>query len=340
MDTTSTHRKFLASTAAFLALCAASDASANPLNEFLLTPGSKPTGIVSGADGNLWFTEEPGRIGRMHPNGTYTEFAVTTGSKPLQIVVGPDNNLWFVEPAASKIGRITTAGVTKEFDLVMGCTAVGFITSGPHNNLWFPERCDGVDLIGEMKALGAGTGTIIAHGFADSGTAHGVMAIATGADGNIWFAESAKNAVGRLNVTSDAITEFSIPGASAGTLMRVTRGPDDNVWFAFQATLGRITAAEAVEEFNLPDGTAPINFMTAVADGSLWATDTVHGLLWRTVLTPSGLTATKFTIHQFDGLLYITPGPDGYLWFTEQNLDAIGRITPDVVFFDGLGDDP
>lgn len=336
MDTTSTHCKFLVSVAAVIALCVASGARANPLTEFPLAAGSLPTGIVSGPDGNLWFTEEPGRIGRMRPNGTYTEFAVTAGSKPLQIVVGPDSNLWFSEPQASKIGRITTTGAIKEFDL--GCSTVGFITSGPHNSLWFPELCAGVEMIAEMKTLGAAAGTITSHSFPD-GTPRGPVAIATGADGNVWFAEVTQNAVGRLNVTTGAITEFAIRGAMSN-LMRVARGPDDNIWFAFGATIGRITAEETVEEFVMPDTSTVVNFMTAAPDGSLWATDFSHGWLWRVVLTPTGMAASKFHTHTGDGLTFITPGSDGNLWFAEYSSAAIGRIFPDVVFFDGLGDEP
>ena len=39
----------------------------------------------------------------------------TSASNPYQIVTGPDGNLWFTEEGAAKIGRITTAGIITEF---------------------------------------------------------------------------------------------------------------------------------------------------------------------------------------------------------------------------------
>ena len=39
------------------------------------TAGSRPFGITTGPDGNLWFTEYGGdKIGRITPSGTITEF--------------------------------------------------------------------------------------------------------------------------------------------------------------------------------------------------------------------------------------------------------------------------
>src|SRR5207248_6579134 len=68
--------------------------------------------IVSGSDGNLWFTEEmAGQIGRVSKTGVFKEFALPAAtSEPQGIASGPDKNLWFTEYGAGKIGRITTAG--------------------------------------------------------------------------------------------------------------------------------------------------------------------------------------------------------------------------------------
>src|SRR5262249_24995658 len=68
-------------------------------NEFLLPTGvGRPIGITAGPDGNLWFTESVGKIGRITPAGTITEFPIpTAGSAPYRITAGPDGNLWFTE---------------------------------------------------------------------------------------------------------------------------------------------------------------------------------------------------------------------------------------------------
>jgi len=99
--------------------------------------GVFPRQIVTGSDGNIWFTEDniPG-IGRITPTGVVTEFAVPADEG---ITAGPDGNLWFTEYGAQKIGRITTAGVATEFPLAGGSYPVN-ITAGPDGNLWFVER--------------------------------------------------------------------------------------------------------------------------------------------------------------------------------------------------------
>ncbi len=66
--------------------------------------------IVTGPDGNLWFTSfQTARIGRIDPEDdsitTYTDAALVS---PNGIVVGPDGALWFTDFGGGRIGRITT----------------------------------------------------------------------------------------------------------------------------------------------------------------------------------------------------------------------------------------
>jgi streptogramin lyase len=82
--------------------------------------GKLPYGIVTGPDGNLWFTEVSGnQIGRISTSGSITEFRLSAyngssstntiaGNEPAGITVGPDNNLWFAEYSSNKIGVITS----------------------------------------------------------------------------------------------------------------------------------------------------------------------------------------------------------------------------------------
>src|SRR6266542_1846388 len=75
-------------------------ASGAPVREFPLPhAGSRPYTIVTGPDGNLWFTESSrGVIGRITPRGNIKEFKLPDpGSGPYGITVGADGNLWFTE---------------------------------------------------------------------------------------------------------------------------------------------------------------------------------------------------------------------------------------------------
>ena len=72
---------------------------------------SRPEAIVTGPDGNLWFTNPSGdAIGRMTPAGAVTTFTHDSIDEPLDIAVGPDGRLWFTNSGNDTIGRITTTG--------------------------------------------------------------------------------------------------------------------------------------------------------------------------------------------------------------------------------------
>jgi hypothetical protein len=87
------------------------------LDEFPIPPAADgttadPIGITAGPDGNVWFADRNGKIGRITPRGTIQEFPVPPGAsgiiaEPTGIAAGPDGNIWFTEQNANKVGRIT-----------------------------------------------------------------------------------------------------------------------------------------------------------------------------------------------------------------------------------------
>ena len=66
------------------------------------TAGAFATGIASGSDGNLWFTEQgANQIGKLTPAGTFSAYPLPDlDSFPAAITAGPDDNLWFTESDA------------------------------------------------------------------------------------------------------------------------------------------------------------------------------------------------------------------------------------------------
>jgi hypothetical protein len=112
---------------------------------------NSPEAIVSGPDGNLWFTGLGNRIGRITSNGVITEYPLplVTGS-PIGITAGPDGNLWFTEDFLGMVGRITPLGLITLFELPMPRREPVEITVGPDGNLWFTER---LGRIGEFRLV-------------------------------------------------------------------------------------------------------------------------------------------------------------------------------------------
>jgi virginiamycin B lyase len=90
-----------------------------------------------GTDGNLWFDEWMGRVGRMTPTGSYTEYTMSTSNAEMAgIAAGPDGNVWFTEGGiGTRVGFITMAGVVKELPPLHRIPSG--ITAGPDGNMWF-----------------------------------------------------------------------------------------------------------------------------------------------------------------------------------------------------------
>jgi len=149
---------------------------------------SDPSFIAPGADGNLWFTERLGNhVDRITPGGVITQFATLTMSRLVAITAGADGNLWFISDIDDKIGRITTSGSVTEFHLP-GTARGEALAAGPDGNVW----STGDHEIARITP----TGVVTEYPIPGSGGQ--VFGIVTGADGNLWFAES-DNQIGRFS---------------------------------------------------------------------------------------------------------------------------------------------
>jgi streptogramin lyase len=149
------------------------------------------------------------------------------------------------------------------------------------------------------------------------------FAIATGADGNLWFTEFQKNKIGRIT-TAGVVTEFTLPNANSHP-NGITAGPDGNLWFTeltIPGRIGRITTAGTITEFLTTTSGAQPGGICAGPDGNLWFTE--PGALKIGLITTGGV-VTEFP--SSGGGYGITAGPDGALWFVEDGANAIGRIT-------------
>jgi streptogramin lyase len=83
------------------------------------TVGSGATGIASGPDGNLWFTERyANQVGVLAPSGAIKEFPLpTSGAGPLGVTSGPDGNMWFTEAAVDQVGTALLPQQTAQWQI-------------------------------------------------------------------------------------------------------------------------------------------------------------------------------------------------------------------------------
>jgi streptogramin lyase len=247
------------------------------------------------------------------------------------ITAGPDGNVWFADPIAHEVGRITPAGQVTEFP-TPGIEADA-ITAGPDGNLWFLNNVltfSGSPAVGRITPDGQVTEFTLPDQFTQPGL------ITAGPDGNLWFTVNiypTGEEVARITPAGQ-VTEFSIPvppGVS-GRANDITAGPDGNLWFLHDGILARITPAGGLTD-HVADavGTA----ITAGPDGNLWTAGTRFNLQTGAILggfiDRIGLdgSVTTFPLDGADmSVSVIRPGPDGNLWFTQEDANQVGRITP------------
>jgi streptogramin lyase len=189
----------------------------------------------------------------------------------------------------------------------------------------------------QLKTPAAGTAptpvaVVATYTLPSANTPNGFLAIASGADLNIWVSEYDGNAIARVTPTG-TITEFPIPTAGAGPT-EIAPGPDGNLWFCELATnsIGRITTSGVVTEFPLPVGLFPPTVadpgprgIVAGPDGNIWFGHNAANVIG--VISPSGsIVATHAIPTAFSGPVRIANGPDGNMWFVELFANKIGRV--------------
>jgi virginiamycin B lyase len=224
---------------------------------------SGPSSMTTGLDGNLWFTEQAGRIGRISLSGALVEIPV---GNPLdassKIVAGADGGVWFLDqqfgrggPAPhAKLGRIDPSGALSTYDLGTNDTYVNLIT-GPDGNLWLYDSTNNSI---ENFSLSSKTITATYH-IPTAGAASDVNGMVIGPDGNVWFTHA--NSIDRIKIDG-TITEYVVPTAGANPSALVPGG-DHNLWFTEYAgrKVGQLIVSSATDS-----GKATINESDAILE--------------------------------------------------------------------------
>jgi len=130
-----------------------------------------------------------------------------------------------------------------------------------------------------------------------------------------------------LTLTVDTVTQsFDLPGSAQA----IASGPDGNLWVTASSLL-RVTTAGDFTSVPAPAPT-PGSSITFGSDGNLWMA--AAGEIVRVTLSGA---VTEFPLPVSSHYLYrITSGPDGNLWFTQNDsktgaYQAVGRMTPSGV---------
>ncbi len=288
---------------------------------------SDPTGIASGPDGNIWFTENnTHQVGRLTMGGVFTEFPTPSNpSAPHGIVAGPDGALWFGEEAANAVGRITTGGQITEYPMPTPTSQGGprGIAVGSDGNLWFTEPFK--DKIGRITTGGVITEFDVPYYPATP------LAIAPGPDGKLWFTTYA-GWIGNVT-TSGTVRAIRGPhraadpaGHRAGTRLRALvqrdrRGQDRSDHAARQRH--RIS--------HRPPGPGSVAEAVRRDHGRAGRQSLVHRVL-RQQHRENDAERSRLALPvpgalRREQMAYgITIGPDGNIWFTDWRYSMVGRL--------------
>ncbi len=207
------------------------------------------------------------------------------------------------------------------------------ITQSPSNGIWLTET---PDLVGNMNYDGTVSWLTL-------GSNPDPVGITTGPDGNIWFTEANVGRIGRVNLPSKTITEFSLPSSSEQPLT-IAPGPDKNLWFTdSNGIVGKITTSGVVTEYH-PSFATAAGYITAGPDGNMWFAasydngQTSIGYIGR-ISTADGSNKGFEIPNQGRGTSPggIAAGPDGNIWFTSSGgvgipVYEIGKVTTTGVF--------
>jgi streptogramin lyase len=322
---------------ALLALTATASAPAAPtITEYSggLSTSAAPLSIVTGPEGNLWFTQSGATIAidRVTPGGVIASYPTKGSSSPSQIVLGPDGKLWFTESGpGTHIGTIDPrSGVVSEYSGAPLLSAAG-ITAGPEGDLWFAAN-------GFNSTIGRivpSTGKITEF-FPVPLKEGGPTGITVGPEGDLWFTEVTNpGAIGRFDPTAGEFQEYTKGLTANSSPTGITTGPEGNIWFT-EATnpgkIGRINPASGtITEFSTGLTVGVPQQIVTGSDGNLYFTESnENGALGR--ITPTGEMAEYTAGLTPKGEPWgIAAGPDGNIWFTERaNPAKVGvlSVTP------------
>jgi streptogramin lyase len=285
---------------------------------------SEPFAIATGADGNLWFTDEfNDSIDKIAPHTTNFSSISVTGNgiqTPFGITQGPDGNIWFGDFDTNIVSSVTPSGTVTTFGNQSAAFS-NFPVAGLDGNVWFGE-CNG-SILGSIATA---TGTLTEHTI-PSGSEPFNATLGPN-NGAIWFflLDPTPPSGPLGEIAQGQFTQFpATPAMAPGNEEPgITSGSDGAVWFTEQGDIGRSDTSGNITNDSVGGAAPNTDYIVAGPDGALWFTDSGNNAIGR--ITTSG-SVTEYPLPTLNAApTGITVGPDGNIWFTELNADAIGTL--------------
>ncbi|WP_207061831.1 lyase [Motiliproteus sp. SC1-56] len=281
----------------FASLVCANLAAAPALSEWPLPwPDSLPRDPVIAADGRVWFCAQRGDfLGVFDPaSERFSRFPLPPGSGPHDLAIDSDGQIWYAGNGNAHLGRLDPAsGAITPYPLPLTTMDPHTLALDGQGSLWF--TLPGSNLVGRLQ-LTSGNLRFVAplteaarpSGLLIDRRGHPRVALFTtnriatlgprsmqliegalpapgarphrltlGADGAIWYSDSARGILGRYQPTQGWVHEWPLPGGPGSKPHGLARDARGRIWVAetgfepnrlvaFDPQEGRFGAALAV----------------------------------------------------------------------------------------------
>ncbi len=218
-----------------------------------------------------------------------------------------------------------TPQVVNEFSVPTANAQPLGLVEGRDAFIYFTEQNAGN--IGQLSSGGA----MKEFGIASSGgtTGNVGIGITSGPDGNLWFTERGPApGIAKMEIVGNAVTEYPIAGSSP---YGIVSGPVQNTMVFTDPgnnAVGQITTSGTVTEAALPTANANPMSITVLTNDVNHAYFTEHDSSKIGIYNVNTNTVTEVpTLTPNAGPTTIVQGADGALWFTENNVAKVGRMT-------------
>lgn len=215
--------------------------------------------------------------------------------------------------------------VTNEFPIPAAGAKPGGITLGSDSFLYFTEQ--GAANIGRVTIGGSFNEYSISSGGGTAGVVP--VDITAGPDGNLWFTEQGKG-IAKMILGSWQVTEYPLAGSNPTYIITgpvqntlVFSDPAHNAVGEYNINTASFTQSPALTANANPMGLA-VNSANA-NDVFIAEHDASKIAVWDAV--NNTLVGEFSTITPNAGPTSIVQGPDGAMWFTENNVAKIGRMS-------------
>ena len=110
--------------------------------------------------------------------------------------------------------------------------------------------------------------------------------VASGPDGALWFTAHHINKIGRFDLSTKQVDEYTVPTTNSNT-DNIISGPDGAVWFTefYAGKIGRIdTNTHRISEYLTPTrNSGPLRIVKG-SDGALWFTEAFANKIGQIIL--------------------------------------------------------